>query len=83
VIQCHIPGERYGQIVFKSSFRKILIIFAIQYIFKSRFSLAGVPGIIQSVVQDLKDQFVTFIAIFPHKRFHVFHGRGLKRLKPV
>ena len=39
--------------------------------------------VVQSVIEDLENQFIAFFSIFPHQGFSVFHGRCFQRFKTI
>src|SRR5947208_11914754 len=83
VVHGHIPGKWNGEIIFQCSFCNGFCVLPLQNVFKLFSHLPFFGWIIQTVVKDLEDQFITFFTILPHQGVQLFYRRSFQRLESI
>jgi len=78
MVHRNIPGERDGKIIAQGPFRNSFVGFSIEYRIKVLQGCSSFVGMIQSIVQDLEDQFITLFPILPI-RVSVFSMAGVSK----
>jgi hypothetical protein len=81
MVHSYIPCKRDGKIIPQCALSNIFVIFSRKHILEASLRLLQFGGVVEPIVQDLENEFITFVPIFSHQCVQVLHGRGLQRLK--